>query len=573
MRKKIFNAFKGVTLMQMMSWVLVLLCAISGGGVMAVADATEPQVGDEAPDATSKDGPNSSVAQELTEPNNIQRPEDMYRPGDQTAGLDTTGTQMSSTQERELGNIDDEWDSQTAIFHAFQTPMFSIVRKVSRRVDVKNWTVMHSRSGGDTLEAVTTSEITGGATIKLTRQNVNGNLLPFYKGSIILVPDVSGYIYNGTSDVPSGHLNLFVVEVDKSGITCQAINGTRVDTASAYGGNLDELECPTIPAGTKLLASATAGSESQLEVTPENYHPTKYEVYLQKKLLNLLFTEDFKEVRKKQPHYFENVRADAIDKYKLRAERNYWMGAKSRFGVTMDDGSIEDVYTSEGILNQVTYSYAIDNEYTLQDLIALTMLQFTSFSEHNHAYVFCGKNAAARLLNVNPGANRHITIEFQKMQGLDIEMHHFKDTFGSFDFIYCQTLDLLGMEDCMVVLDLEGATRYVKQGVKEQTNDLSKGKGARLAKRWIHYEADAIALRGYNSIIVGPAEKIYNLPASENRSKVISATELSATASEGTIIALKADFTANDGTVYEAGKVYEKTGSGWEEYTGRTFAA
>lgn len=552
---------------QVMNMMLFILAVVSGGGAMAA------NVGDEAPDAGAASGRtnDNSVNQELTQPNDVQRPEEMYRPGDKNAGLDVTGTQMSSTQQRELGNVDDEWDNQVSKFRAFKSPLFSILRKVTRTVNIKNWTVMHSRSGGDTLEATVKQEIAAGATIKLTRQNVNGNLLPFYKGTSILVPDVPGYIEAGTSDVASGCLELFVVDVDKSGITCQAVNGPRVDTNTPFGGNLDEMTCPKIPAGSKLLASASAGSESQLEITPENYQPSKYEIFVQKKLLNILFTEDFKEVKKKQPHYFADVRADAIDKYKLRAERNYWMSNKRRFQVQMVDGSIEDVYKSEGILNQVTYSYAIGDEYTLNDLIALTMLQFTSFSEHDHAYVFCGKNAAARLLNVNPGENRHVEIAIEKMAGLDIEFHRFKDTFGTLDFCYCQTLDLLGLEDCMVVLDLEGATRYVKIGEKEQTNDLSKGQNARAAKRWIHYEADAVALRGYNSILVGPAEKIYNLPASENRSEVISSTELSAAAATNTLVALKADYVL-EGVTYQGGKVYKKTAGGWEEYKGITFA-
>ena len=557
---KIKKIMEGVTLWRVLSMVLFVLAVVGGGGTMAA-------VGGESPNPTSKDDD-----PDVSENENFPGHEGQYRPGDnQDGGEDYTGSQLSSTQQRKAGNVDDEWDTQTAKFHAFKSPLFSIIRKVSRTVNIKNWTVMHSRSGGDTLDATVTADIAAGATVKLTRSNVSGNLLPFYKGTSILVPSVAGYVESGTSDVQSGSLELFVVDVDKTGITCQAINGPRVDTNTPFGGNLDEMTCPAIPAGAKLLASASAGSESQLEITPENYQPSKYEVYVQKKLLNILFTEDFKEVKRKQPHYFNDVRADAIDKYKLRAERNYWMGNKKRFSVQMNDGSIEDVYKSEGILNQVTYSYAIGDEYTLNDLIALTMLQFTSFSEHDHAFVFCGKNAAARLLNVNPGENRSVEIQVQQMEGLDIEFHRFKDTFGTFDFTYCQTLDLLGMEDCMVVLDLEGATRYLKIGEKEQTNDLSKGQNARLAKRFIHYEADCVALRGYNSIIVGPASKIYNLPANENRSNVISSTTLSASAATGTLVALQTDCVI-DGVSYSGGKVYKKAASGWEEWTGKTFA-
>jgi hypothetical protein len=132
------------------------------------------------------------------------------------------------------------------------------------------------------------------------------------------------------------------------------------------------------------------------------------------------------------------------------------------------------------------------------------------------------------------------------------------------------------MDEVCVVLDLEGATRYVKIGEKEFTNDMSKGAGEiRDAKREIHYEADCIALRGYNSIIVGPSDIIFSLPDTASRTSVVSAAMLPSSPAAGTIVALTEDFVDESGdtpVTYRAGTVWEYSNSAWAEYTGYTSA-
>ena len=118
-------------------------------------------------------------------------------------------------------------------------------------------------------------------------------------------------------------------------------------------------------------------------------------------------------------------------------------------------------------------------------------------------------------------------------------------------------------------------------GEKEFTNDMSKGAGEiRDAKREIHYEADCIALRGYNSIIVGPSDIIFSLPDTASRTSVVSAAMLPSSPAAGTIVALTEDYTVEgDGgstTTYQAGTVWEyKTVSSttaWYPYEGYTSA-
>ena len=541
--------------------VLMLLAVATGGGVLALADNVEPQIGNEGVEPASKE---TVEAKEPVNPDTNDR----LSPGGKKDGQDLAGSQASSTQLREGGLLDKEWDSEIVKFYPFKTPILSIVRRMAKTVNIKNWSVSHQRVGGETLDGQVTQKIVAGDTVEINSTNFSGSIRPFYKGTTVIVSGVPGY-KEGSKTKTEGTLMLYVIEANGKKAVMQAVNGIPKNEGDTRE-NLDNMTCPEIPVGTTLLAASSAASESQLTITPENFQPREKSVYVQKKLLNIVFTDDYEKVKKEQPITVADLKTDAIIKYNLRAERTYLMGIKSRFKAETGDGQIEDVYTSEGIINQLTNTYAIGDEYTLSDLIAISKLQFTEFSENDRCFAFCGKNAIERLENIKlEGSHQN---DFINHNEFDLSFKRFKDTFGSLDFIWAQTLDLMGMSDFMVIFDPKASRRYVKIGKREQTNDMSKGGGeVRDAKRWIHQEADSVALRGYNSILVGPASKI-NKIATESLGAIISAAKLPTTPAKGMKVALTKDY-VNGGTTYEAGTVYYYDGSAWSIYAGQDVAA
>lgn len=556
--KKVMNYFSFQSVLKM---VLMLLAVATGGGVLALADNVEPQIGNEGVEPASKE---TVEAKEPVNPDTNDR----LSPGGKKDGQDLTGSQASSTQLREGGLLDKEWDSEIVKFYPFKTPILSIVRQMAKTVNIKNWSVSHQRVGGETLDGQVTQKIVAGDTVEINSTNFSGSIRPFYKGTTVIVSGVPGY-KEGSKTKTEGTLMLYVIEANGKKAVMQAVNGIPKNEGDTRE-NLDNMTCPEIPVGTTLLAASSAASESQLTITPENFQPREKSVYVQKKLLNIVFTDDYEKVKKEQPITVADLKTDAIIKYNLRAERTYLMGIKSRFKAETGDGQIEDVYTSEGIINQLTNTYAIGDEYTLSDLIAISKLQFTEFSENDRCFAFCGKNAIERLENIKlEGSHQN---DFINHNEFDLSFKRFKDTFGSLDFIWAQTLDLMGMSDFMVIFDPKASRRYVKIGKREQTNDMSKGGGeVRDAKRWIHQEADSVALRGYNSILVGPASKI-NKIATESLGAIISAAKLPATPAKGMKVALTKDY-VNGETTYEAGTVYYYDGSAWSVYAGQDVAA
>lgn len=575
--KKLINYLRTHGQNPLMLLLAVLAVVFSGGSAMAMADAVQPQIGHEGADPLPKDETvNPSSSRDKSDPDPVDpKASDRQSPGGNHDGQNLDGTQASSSQINKGGLQEDEWDANIVKFHPYKNPLLSIARQVTHRQNISNWSVKHMRVGGEKLEAVTTADIAAGDTITLTPKNVSGSLRPFYKGSTILVEGVPGY-KKGSQTIQENGLMLYVVDSDKNGVTCQAVNGP-AKTEGEYGDELDYYTVPNIPSGTVLSCASVAASESQLMCPPENFQPREKEVYVQKKLLNIVFTDDYEKVKKRQPLKVQDIKADALEKYNMRAERTYWKGIKSRFNVTNKDGSVELAYTSEGILWQLTNLYAIDSDdIKLTDLTAISKLQFTDFSNSSVAYAFCGKDFMEKLLNVSSSNAAH-RIVFTDTNNFNLDFKTFKTTFGTIHFIWDQTLDMLQMADCMVVLDLDNAVRYVKISEKEQTNDMSKGSGEiRDAKRFIHQEADAVALRGYNSVLVGPSDKILGLPSSKDHRFIVSVESIPKTPYEGMLISPKKDLTSGSdvtAVTLEAGNVYIYTNSKWEEYRGQVTAA
>lgn len=552
--KKNYFSFERV-----LSVMLFVLAVAMGGGAMAVT------IGDEGPDPATQAADDTDPADPSVN--------DHLAPGGEKEGQDLTGTQASATQIRKGGMADDEWDNELVQFRPWNTPFLSLVRRVSKTFHTQGYERKHMRNGGDTLEAKVSATISAGAYVELKNNgssaNVSGNMRPFYKGTKIYCLGQPGYA-PGSQTVKQGTLTLLVVETDKtfSNIKCYALNGP----AAEEGVVTDELDCrtvPQIPANTILAAGAVSMSESQLLVTPENYRPTEHVVYLQKKGFNIIFTDEYEKIKKKQPLSVANIKADTILKYNLRAERDYFMGTKARWNSTNEDGSVEYAYSAEGVISQITQNMTVDGKYTFGLLGAINMAQFTEFSAHNVAYAFCGKSAMQQLNVLElPEGYEHC---LSSVKEFDIDFKKYTDTFGTMNYTWSQTLDMLGMEDCIVVLDLKGLVRYVHLAEKEQTNDMSKGAGEiRDAKRLIKTEADCLALRGYNSLLVGPTAKVTGFNNKKEKTHDIQFVDaIPTTKAVGDKIAPSKTFTdATSNVTFKAGVVYIYNGSTWDTWKG-----
>ena len=569
---KRFKSFFTTT--RVINLVLIMLAVLTGGASIAAA------IGEEGNTPQAKTDPSDPVNPDAgTGQNPDDDPSGRLAPGDHTAGQNLDGTQASSTQMRDGGLEEDEWDQQLVEFQPYRNPILTVIRKVARNQNIQNWSIKHPRVGGETLDGYTKKQITaeGDGTIILNKDNFRGSLVSFQKGYTIMVDGVQGYASDATSanyqTRGEGDLMLFILSNDGKNVTCAAVNG--IPTDDVQTDTLDSKKCPTIPADTYMCLGAAAMAESQLELPPTNYQPRYEEFYVQKKGYNILYTEDFEKTKKKTPFKIADIRADAIYKYKLQCERTYLRGVQSKFKSRTDDGAIEDVFTTKGLLYQLTnlFSYERGNLH-LYDLISMAKLQLTTFSQSNEAYFFGGKDFVEEVLKLKID-DTDKTIAFENTKEFNIDFKGIKTPYGTLKFAWDEGMDATGLKDCAMILDLKGATRYVRISGHDQTNDLSKGYNARLAKREMHVEADGIALRGYNSILIQPSDRTIKTSLTSIRSKVISAAALPAAAEtvDKMIIALYENYIV-EGKEYKKGYAYQATKVSdsvtWAEYKGYT---
>ena len=478
-------------------------------------------------------------------------------PDDKGLNTDLTGSAASGTQVREGELAEHEIDSIIAKFRPYLFPLDTDIRRDARQSKVKGYEIEHYASGSANVNCELTAAVANNTAkaASVTIAVADEDKAMFAVGSTVSVEDVDGYAEDGIT--VSGNLMLLVTAKTASAITVEALNGPLSDEKKMY--------VPDIPVGSNLVICANACAESQMIVAPENYQPRPKMVFLQKKIGNIVFTDHFKEIIKKVPFIEQDLRENALYNFRRKAARTAWIGVKSKRKVYVNDTmGYQFVYTSEGVIPQIKSFYGIAEALKYEDLVGICKMQFTSYSANNEANVYCGKNFMEKLLNID--YTKHKDIQFTTETVLGIKIRSFVSTFGTLYFKYDPTLDDCGYADYATVLDIKNAVRYVQRDEKTDEIDMSKaGDNSQEAKREIWSQIDAIALKGYNAILVGPSSKLLGRASSGGSITASSLAALPDSPVDNQIVYLTAD---NGGWAAGSLVQYNKSLGAWVEYQG-----
>ena len=531
--------------------VSVLLCMLGG---MAMA---------EVPTVPDPDNPVDPVDPTV---------DNLPSPDGNGAGQGLTGIQASATQLKEGDLAQPDYDEDVIHFRCHKFVLLNRARTVAQQRTCRDYETIHFRIGEEDLSGVTKANIAAAASIKLNATNFDGDLKLLTPGSTLYVQGVSGYA-DGSSSKTEGDLMLFVVaNPTLKEATCQAINGPAV-TNGEYNDSLDDMTCPAIPSGTPIVVCAIAGAESQQEVTPDNFQPRPKTVYLQKQIFNVVFTDYQKRIITKARWAIKDIKAEALRKFSAKAEYTLWLGKQKRFKMLVDPTMGEEyVYTSEGVLRQLSATLGIsDDGIEFTDVTAITKIQFTEFSEHDEADMYCGKDMLEDIINMKD-INDRIRLT-QETTDFGVKILAFHNNFGKLNLIYAPALNKIGYSKFAVVIDMKGARYYTNISKTERTIDMKKGaKDTREATRYVYIEGGALALRGYNSILVGPASLIAKRNVSKSARPVVMTDSLPGTPYEGMLILLKNPVTItvnNVDVTLDTDHVYEYSEGSWIQYTGQ----
>ena len=448
------------------------------------------------------------------------------RPADETLQTDEQGgkTQLqgkpaTATDVRDAGLEAEDYDRDVDEFRKFRFPSETYFARQCRPVKVNSYVHGHYRTGSTDLEAVYNGSavtITAGVT-GTNVKNRNGKVileLPessftnpecLKRYATAIVKGAPGYKKNSDGEeIPDGELMLFVLS-HKDGdanITFEVVNPP-IKRAS---GNDVAASTSTIASEAIFNVMASAGSESQIHVDSETYMPEKFDVFLQKKIVTVTITDEFDAQDKKVAFKTQQVLANAEYNFKRECARSHWNGTMGRTDIMVPEtGGREAVYFENGVLRQVNMLYTHGAEFTDDDLLALTTLMFTNNSMSDEATVFCGKKAMARFIKLVNSADKYKDVGKVEVNEYGIKVRNYMDNFGKLEFVWDPTLDDIGYEEYMVILDLRHATRPYKRNDTKTTRDMSKTGEAREAKEHNLCRIDCIALNGFNSILVCPS--------------------------------------------------------------------
>lgn len=575
--KKLKNFFEKHALV--ISLLFVMMAVLTGGAGVAMAEAAV-----EDPDPDNPDPVDPDV-------------NDMGDPTGEGAGQNLPGTQGSATQLRRGGLADTEYDPDVVKYNAPKYVLLNLARTVAVQRSVKGYEIAHFRIGKANLTLTTTADIEQSEKITLTPDNCSGNLKLLGVSKTVIVKGVKGYV-DGSTTKTNGDLQLIVVKSDEDGVVLRPINGIAKNEGEK-SDYLSEYLVPAIPANTVMNIASYAGSESQKIVDPDNSQPRPDTVFLQKRLFNIVITDHEREILKKTPWGFEEMRDQALENFSDQFETDLWNGEQKRWLVKIPGGNEEYSYTSRGILRQLTNTLGIDGKFKYVHITAIGKILFTRFAETTEAYLLCGKNKIGEIANMEEIQKQMDAKYSHNKTDYGIIVRDLVSNFGTLHVVYAPKLDELGYEDFCVAAPLQIA-RYYHKIKKEGQIDLNKaGDNAREAMRYTYIEIAALALRGQNSMLIGPSSKIIDMnlsddtkaveivdaiPANPSDGMIISfdgllsedgpvteVTELPANPTEGDIIAPTTDITvgtAPDTVTYETGKYYIYSSNAWSEYDG-----
>lgn len=528
---KFFDFIKGHK-MGFLSFLLVAVAAALGADCsFAMTEAMG------APDPEVKDA-KEGVAQ--TEENG-------YAPDAKGMNTQTNGA-ATATKADETEFSEEEIDRQIAQAFVFNFPLQYYIVNMARQQPVKTYHPKHYRSGSAKLDLEVTKAISvtaGSEVLNITSgEHVTSNFRALKVYSTVFFRDVQGY--DPKTGAPKGDLMGYITGVDGTKATILLLNQEM---------NGDATKAVTIPVGTKIVLGATAGSETQLVVPPDNYQPVAYEVYLQKKLSNIVWSKEWESQAKKVDFAQKDLRNNALWIFKYKNAVAHWLGTQlvKNIDVGGDLGE-ERVYFEEGLLNQVNMMYSYD-EITPASLNKISRMQFTRFSKNNHAVAFCGAGFLERLQNMDVQKVQSLGMKSVEITG-GLIVKRWESIFGNVDFVYDPILTELGFADYAYLCDIKELTRYVKREQKESTLDMEKTADAREAKREMVSIIDCVASRGYNSILIGPSEDVNRAQRLGSMEVIITEVDaLPATAKEGDVVFFEDD-------------LYEYDGTAWKHYKG-----
>ena len=290
----------------------------------------------------------------------------------------------------------------------------------------------------------------------------------------------------------------------------------------------------------------------------------------------MIITDEWKEQAKKVEFITRDVLHNGLYNFKRKCARTHWLGRQGRLDVKVKElnGNREATYFERGILRQIPNVLPYNGKaFSLDDFMAMTRMQFAKNSENNYAVAFCGLNAHQRIQAFAYNTSVHNgSIKFEEVTEMGINVSRWHDSLGTLEIVYDPTLDDIGREDDIAIIDIQNAVRYYKRNEKQEKQDMKTSGEHREAERTIISMIDCIGLKGYNAVLVTPASKLADALKLGGVSNIIEPIGADVNSTTG-LDQSKMYYLGHAVGSFPAGVIIKYNGSAWVEFDGNLSAA
>lgn len=381
-----------------------------------------------------------------------------------SVGLQTQLPGQATTVDGVGGGVGDGLDhlSQTAIdegivrFKGNITPLMTLMMK-SKNVSVDSPEVAHFMIDEARTHVTTSTAVAANASAQqfpLPMEGSDSALCLTYK--TLLCRGVNGYDADGKTETPGMPLMLYIIgkNLDTGYPIVRALNGKRTNATDDY------CQVPAIPANTTIDILSTAMHETQREVEPSACQPVSRVLYLQKRGINLVWSDYYDDQKKIIDFSRSTIAEAALDEWKREGNRSLWISRMTKFTVKDPKTGFQVIRTMEGVRWQFMRELMhTKSTWTYREFIALAKMFYCGADKPEGAICLCGKNFLENIQCIDFSDHPEIQIGI-KHSTLGWDVHNIHTAFGDFEFVYEPTMDDIGYANSCGIFGLNRLVHY-----------------------------------------------------------------------------------------------------------------
>lgn len=222
---------------------------------------------------------------------------------------------------------------------------------------------------------------------------------------------------------------------------------------------------PTIAAQTVIYAMARAAAETDVLSPAVEFLPDKTKGYCQRFMFQISISNYAKLADKEVKWDLSEIEEEALFDYRRRMEASFLFG---RMAKIYDPAKKKTIYTTGGIVNQITNTYTLNSaaQDGNKEVVDMTKHVFMGNSGAKERFAFAGSEAVAKISKMNGVVKQQDAVKTEVIMG--ITWSKMVSNFGTINLAHHEILDEYGFSDKLIIIDPQFLRKYQIENLSKQ---------------------------------------------------------------------------------------------------------